>query len=438
VKLTFLQQFGLGFLSLPISLIVISVLTFLPTYYALDLGVGLTATGLIFAVGRILDVVTDPLIGHASDATSSPAGKRLPWMLVGAVILCPTLYGVMTPSADISVTLLALMVGLFFLAVTLLDLPYSAVGLEISPFVHERTIIAAIKAVFQIIGALGAPLIILRFAENLSYGLRATAMTAIALILCGLVAFVILTPFKNRQQHSFTRKTQLHLSPANGLRRLFRDKAYSRLLAAFGFAQAGSAMTVALTALLLAKHYGTPELTGLFIAIVLLSSAAGLPLWVYAARRLGKKRSWQLGLLCGVVLMVAAALFLHGPLWLFGVFCCLFGLIVAGDVILPTTMLADIVSDETNGADHSLAGRNQAGAMLGFKNAVSKLGFVGPMLFAFPVLGLLNVETAETLSPMQYWVLISFYAFIPAGLRLIAIRIFSGSFRCPTQARASI
>ena len=132
-----LQQFGLGFLSLPISLIVVSVLTFVPTYYALDLGLGLAATGLIFAMGRMLDVVTDPLIGHLSDGTRSPLGRRLPWMILGVLVLCPSIYGFMVPTTEPTTLLLAINVGLFFLAVTLLDLPFSAVGLEISPFIHE-------------------------------------------------------------------------------------------------------------------------------------------------------------------------------------------------------------------------------------------------------------------------------------------------------------
>lgn len=437
MKLNVRQQFGLGFLSLPISLIIVSVLTFVPTYYALDLEVGLAATGFIFAFGRILDVITDPLIGHLSDQTSSPLGKRLPWMLAGGLILCPIVYGIMTPSVGPSVVFLATIVGVFFLAVTLLDLPFSAVGLEISPLEHERTIIAAVKAVFQVLGALVAPIIILVFADNLSLGLRYTAFITIALILLGLFIFIALTPFKNQQEQSFTPRTSLRFSPLNALRDMRVNREYLRLILAFGLAQAGTAMIAGLTALLVAKHYKTPELTGVFIAIVLLSSAAGLPLWVYMAKKFGKARSWQIGLISGLILMVTSVAFLGGALWLFGIFCALFGLIVSSDVILPTTMLADIVSDNSDIGSES-GKPNDAGAMLGFKNAVSKLGFVGPMLFAFPVLGFLGVESSESLSGKQYMALLSFYVLVPATLRFLAVWVFTGSMKPCSRAETTL
>lgn len=418
-----LQQFGLGFLSLPISLIMVSVLTFVPTYYALDLGLGLAATGLIFAMGRMLDVVTDPLIGHLSDGTRSPLGRRLPWMILGVLVLCPSIYGFMVPSTEPTTLLLAINVGLFFLAVTLLDLPFSAVGLEISPFIHERTIIAAVKAVFQILGALGAPILIVLFSEDLSQALQYTAYLSIGLILLGLISFVGLTPFRNQQAQSFTKSASLRFSPQSALKGIVIDSDYRRLLLAFGLAQAGSAMTVGLTALLVTKHFQAPQLTGAFIIIVLLASAAGLPLWVYASKRFGKARSWVMGLMAGVILMLFAFVFLGGPLWMFGLFCALFGLVVASDVILPTTILADIVSDDVSQEGET----NDAGMMLGFKNAVSKLGFVGPMLLAFPVLGLLGVDQVETLSGPQYLALLGFYSFVPAGFRLMALWVFSRS-----------
>ena len=113
--------------------------------------------------------------------------------------------------------------------------------------------------------------------------------------------------------------------------------------------------------------------------------------------------------------MLMSFLFVGGNVWLFGIFCALFGLVVAGDVILPTTLLADIVSDKPDDA-----ASNQAGAMLGFKNAVSKLGFVLPMLFAFPILGAMGVEDADTLNRSQRIALIALYGFVPALLRMAA------------------
>lgn len=414
-RLTLLQQLWFGVLSFPISLGVVSVLTFVPTYYAIDLGIGLTAAGLIFAGGRIIDVVTDPVIGHLSDETRSPGGKRLPWMIVGALILCPTLYAVMAPSGGLSLIAIAALIGLFFTGLTLIDLPYSAVGLEISPFIHERTVLASFKAAFQIVGALTASMLILFFASDQALALEMAAIIVILFIAVGLICFWRLTPYKNQQEASFTRNLSIGFSPRVALRKIGGDRDYKQLLLAFGLAQAGSAMSVGLTALLVLKQIGAPEMTGAFIGVLLIFTALALPFWTYLSKRIGKVESWQLGLLIGTGLMLMSFMFAGGNVWLFGIFCALFGFVVAGDVILPTTLLADIVSDA---AEESVD--NQAGAMLGFKNAVSKLGFVVPMLFAFPILGALGVEEAETLDRTQTFVLLALYGFVPAMLRMAA------------------
>lgn len=414
-RLTPLQQLWFGVLSFPISLGVVSVLTFAPTYYAIDLGIGLTATGLIFAVGRVIDVVTDPLIGHLSDETRSPVGKRLPWMIIGAIILCPTLYCVMVPAGDPSLIALATLVAIFFTGLTLIDLPYSAVGLEISPFIHERTMLASVKAAFQIIGALTASMLILFFASDQALALEMTAIIVIIFVAVGLICFWRLTPYKNQQEASFTLKLSSGFSPIVSLRKIGRNTDYKRLLLAFGLAQAGSAMSVGLTALLVLKQIEAPELTGAFIGILLIFTALALPFWTYLSKRIGKAESWKFGLMIGSGLMLMSFLFVGGNILLFGAFCALYGFVIAGDVILPTTMLADIVSDKPDERVH-----NQAGAMLGFKNAVSKLGFVIPMLFAFPILGALGVEEAETLNQVQTIAILTLYGFVPALLRIAA------------------
>ena len=47
-----------------------------PTYYAPDVGMAAATVGLMFALGRIWEAVTDPLIGALSDRTRSRFGRR--------------------------------------------------------------------------------------------------------------------------------------------------------------------------------------------------------------------------------------------------------------------------------------------------------------------------------------------------------------------------
>ena len=56
---------------------------FVPAFYADDLGVPLAAVGVALAASRLLDVVTDPLIGIASDRLGLGWGRRKPWIVLG-------------------------------------------------------------------------------------------------------------------------------------------------------------------------------------------------------------------------------------------------------------------------------------------------------------------------------------------------------------------
>ena len=75
---------------------------FVPAFYADELGVPLVAVGIALAASRLLDVVTDPLLGMASDRFPTRWGRRRPWMAVGAPVFILGLWNVFVPGPDAS------------------------------------------------------------------------------------------------------------------------------------------------------------------------------------------------------------------------------------------------------------------------------------------------------------------------------------------------
>jgi MFS family permease len=55
-----------------------------PSFYADELGMPLAGVGAAIAASRLLDVVTDPLIGSLSDRLPTRWGRRKPWMTLAA------------------------------------------------------------------------------------------------------------------------------------------------------------------------------------------------------------------------------------------------------------------------------------------------------------------------------------------------------------------
>lgn len=112
---------------------------FVPAYYADDLGVPLAAVGAAIAFSRLLDVVTDPLIGALSDRLRLPLGRRKPWMLFGAPLFLLSLWQIFVPGDSASFTHLFIWSALLYLGFTMIDLPHKAWGAELSSDYDERS-----------------------------------------------------------------------------------------------------------------------------------------------------------------------------------------------------------------------------------------------------------------------------------------------------------
>jgi len=93
-----------GILSLP----TIPVFILLPSYYAETMGLGLAVVGSAFLGLRLLDVISDPILGWISDLIPSKYGKRKLPIAIGGLIGAPALIMIFTPSPDAGVEYLIL------------------------------------------------------------------------------------------------------------------------------------------------------------------------------------------------------------------------------------------------------------------------------------------------------------------------------------------
>ena len=139
---------------------------FLLYYYTDVFGLAPAAVGTMFLVTKIVDAVSDPLMGLVADRTETRWGKFRPWLL-----FCAIPYGLcgyaMFAGPDLSetgrliyayVTYTAMM-----LAYTLINVPYSALMGVISPSSIERTSVSG----FRFACAFGAGWLIATFVTPL-------------------------------------------------------------------------------------------------------------------------------------------------------------------------------------------------------------------------------------------------------------------------------
>ena len=111
----------------------------------LNLGLGMSPAlvGLLGALPRLTDAITDPLMGYISDNTKSKWGRRRPYMFVGAIavgIVFALLWQLPRGQSEAFYFWFFLVGSLiFFLAYTVYATPWVALGYELTPDYHERT-----------------------------------------------------------------------------------------------------------------------------------------------------------------------------------------------------------------------------------------------------------------------------------------------------------
>ncbi len=111
----------------------------------LNLGLGMNPAlvGLLGALPRLTDALTDPLMGYISDNTRSRWGRRRPYIFFGAIaagIIFALLWQLPVGQSE-SFYFWYFLIGsiIFYLGYTIFATPWVALGYELTPDYHERT-----------------------------------------------------------------------------------------------------------------------------------------------------------------------------------------------------------------------------------------------------------------------------------------------------------
>ncbi|PSF38869.1 MFS transporter [Aphanothece hegewaldii CCALA 016] len=160
--------------------------------------------GLVLMIGKIADAINDPFIGVLSDRTQSKWGRRLPWMLLGAIpfgLIYYLQWLVPRFSDDQNINSWGLFayyvfIGIVFnLAYTMINLPYQALTPELTLDYQERTNLNSFRFAFSIGGSI-LSLILYIFVANtypnqllktfIILGIFCSILSVIATIGCSL------------------------------------------------------------------------------------------------------------------------------------------------------------------------------------------------------------------------------------------------------------
>lgn len=339
------------------------------------------ALAIVF-VPKAWAIVWDPLVGSWSDRTRSRWGRRLPFMLVGALGMAIGFVFLFSPPAIGDNRLLVAWVGAaYFLLATVYSIyavPYIALPAEIAPHAPSRArmiswrMVAGMSGVF--IGAAGAPWIVSAFGGGRS-GYAAMSWIVAGVCLVPMLASAAVAP-----------RTDLPFAGSQGkfwpgAVRALRAPGFARLLGAYYFQITGVGVVTAIMPYLVTHALGRPEGDiGTALAMLIGGAVVTPPFWGWMATRRGTPTALACAMLlfatstCTSALAISLGASWHYVLATLG----LAGFGFAGLQVIPFAQLADLALREANST-----GEAREATFTGLWTAGEKLGLAsGPGMVA--------------------------------------------------------
>jgi glycoside/pentoside/hexuronide:cation symporter, GPH family len=420
-----------GLVNLPTSIVGLPIALYIPAFYSQNLGLSLAAVGALIALSRLTDVVTDPLIGIASDRWQTRFGRRKPWMVIGMPLKVLSLWMLFVPQSDFAqsvwrslggdaVTNLYLFVWIsaLYLGFTLVDLPYRAWGAELSTEYDERSRVTGWREAFGYGGTLTALVIPLMMATIYARPGAGNALLAVAMVVVIFMPTLMLPALAWVPEAPPSGGGAARVAWRRGLRIVWRNGPYRRLVISLVFLVAAVSMTASLSFFFVASVMEeTFERYAIFVLAYYLSSSLAIPAWFAISKRLGKHRTVVLGVAWLSLWSAFIPLLGPGHYWLFFAIMMLKGSAVGALIFLPAAMAADVVDLDTlrtgeqrTGLYFSLWGMVNKGAVaLGVFLATN-----GVVWFGFEPGSVTNTATAKL-------AVACLYSVIPAALACVAL-----------------
>lgn len=400
------------------SMVLLPLVLFIPSYYADDLALPLTSVGMAIALSRMLDVITDPIMGLLSDHWVTRWGRRKPWLAVGTPLLILSTWMVFVPSGNVSVTYLFIWTSLLFLSFDIFDLPYKAWGAELSTNYKERTRVAAWREAFGASGHILFLLVLMVMGFAGYQGNREQLMAIAGIVCLFLPVFVILALAKVPERPAETLTGDSHRGWA-GLKIIINNHSFKLTLLALVLFGTGLIMQATLHKMVLKHVVGRPELFSNMILAETCVSLMALPAWIWLSDHISKHRA----LMCAGIWIglwgAALPLVGHGDIELYITLIIFRGSSLAAIIFLSSALAADVIDHDT-----AASGRQRTGFYFSLWGMAIKLAIGLGVYLATTLTSYFGFDpTATHHSTETEYALMRIYGWLPCAFMLLAVPI---------------
>ncbi|RVT43458.1 MFS transporter [Sphingobium algorifonticola] len=382
-----------------------------PNYLAnpilnLTLGVNPLWIGVVIALARFWDAVTDPLFGYLSDRTSTRWGRRKPYLFVSAFLLGASftaMWWIPRGAGETFYVIWFLVWSLiFYTAASAFLVPWQALGIELSSDYDERTRINAFVGIaHKSVGMTYAwlfPLAQLAIFQDTLTGVRYVGLGCGLLLTAACLVVAIGVP-EPRQPRQIVERPRVPFMES--MRFILSSPDFMRATLASVLTMM-SLMTVSSLSLYINIYWvfggdkvAAATMAGLFGIVFNTLAILAVPFVTRLSQLLGKHGAMML---CLGLIAISAILkfFAYSPQWPWGQF--LIALLHAPGLSAFYVLMSSMTADLTD-ADELRSGQRNEALLAAANQWITKLGMSLSYIFAALIL---NLSGFDASLPLQH------------------------------------
>lgn len=345
-------------------------------FYIDVIGLNAALAGIIWFIFGLWNAVNDPLMGNVSDRTRSRWGRRIPYILFGAIPLGLSFFFLWTPPkqpAALTAMYFVVFLFLYDTIYTLVIMAYNSLFTELATDLRERSSLAAVREGLAVIALLLAFILAPILSEELGFvtmGIVIGVFTSVGYLI-SVIGAKEDPAHMTGQSMPMLKSLKICLSS-----RPFRWYIVANLAKEYLFVVLPAtlpfwrkyALSIQNEAEVFGIMMGPGDQEAILLAVPFLLCVPLLALWNRITPRIGVRRAWIYSFLLfvpGLVVIMLATDFYMG---LIGTTLIAPGL--SGFMMLPIVMLTDVIDD-----DAQRVGERREGIFFGINGGIVKLAF---------------------------------------------------------------
>ena len=378
----------------------------LPAFFAEIHGFEISVIGILIFLSKLIDVITDPIVGWLNDKNFFP---RKVYLLIGGILSGLALTQLFLKQDIDQEIFLLVWLSILYLGWTMFQIPYLSIGYDLEKNYFLRTKLSATREFFILLGlfcSLGIPMFFSISNEKL---LENIVFVATLFGLMGLILFCSLIPENKRTNEKKIKFKKI-------IKNLRKNIYFSKIFFVLVVNNLANVFPMVLFAFFITYVLGGDDSnrqTTLFFYF--LFAIIGVPFWTIISKKFGKKEVWSLSLFMSAMFFLLVFFLEDGNFVFFIIISCITGFCLGADLIIPPSIQADITDWH-----RSKFGEDISGVLFSIITFLNKFAFAVVSIFVFGIMGVLDFDTdGEINTNIRLFITIS-YALAPILLKLFA------------------